>query len=260
MFLRDRIVPPYTLKRTNVNRELHSWYSPNLNREMELVVYGHYGFALLIFPTAASDYLECERCGLIDAISPFLHQGKLKAFSINSVNSESWLNEHVPPPYRALRHQQYNHYVVEEVVPFIRNHTSQETMIITSGASLGAMLAANMLFRRPDIFDGTIAMSGSYDIKAYADGYYDDNCYFNSPVDYLPNLQDERILTQLRSKQHIYILSGQGDHEAPERSVQLAHILESKGIPCHVDLWGHDIPHDWPAWRAMLPHVLGTRF
>lgn len=243
-----------------MKRELHSWYSPSLNKQMEIAVYGHYGIALLMFPTAAADYLEYERFHLIEAIRPFIDSGKVKAFSINSINSEAWLNDHVPPPYRAVRHQQYNQYVVEEVVPFIRNLTSQETMIITTGASLGALHCANTLFRRPDLFDGTIAMSGSYDIKAYSNGYFDDNCYFNSPVDYLPNLTDERILGLLRSKQHIYILSGQGNYEAPERSVQLGQILASKGIPHHVDLWGHDVPHDWPTWRSMLPHVLGTRF
>lgn len=243
-----------------MHREIHSWHSPNLDKVMEVAVYGHYGFGLLMFPTAAADYLEYERFYLIDAIKPFIDSGKLKVFSINSINSESWLNEHVPPPYRALRHQQYNQYVVEEVVPFIRSLTSYDTPIMTTGASLGALHAANTLFRRPDIFEGTIAMSGSYDIKAYADGYYDENCYFNSPTDYLPNLTDEHILSQLRSKQHIYILSGQGSYEAPERSIELAQILSSKGIPHHLDLWGHDVPHDWPAWRAMLPHVLGTRF
>jgi len=227
---------------------------------METVVYGHYGFALLMFPTAAADYLEYERFGLVDSIAQFIDAGKLKVFSINSINSESWLNEHVPPPYRAVRHQQYNQYIVEEVVPCIRNHCSPDTMIITSGASLGALHAANSFFRRPDIFSGTIAMSGSYDIKAYASGYYDDNCYFNSPVDYLPNLNDENILASLREKQHIYILSGQGAYEVPERSVQLSNILHAKGIPHHLDLWGHDIPHDWPTWRAMLPHVLASRF
>lgn len=243
-----------------MRREIQSWHSPNLNKQMEIVSYGHFGFALLMFPTAGEDYLEYERFGLIDSMKPFIEEGKLKAFSVNTINNESWLNEHVPPSYRALRHQQYNQYIVEEVVPFIRNSTSQETMIIVMGVSLGALLAANVFFRRPDIIGGMIVMSGSYDIKPYSDGYYDDNCYFNSPVDYLPNLTDESILAQLRSKPHIYILSGQGDYEAPERSVQLAQILEAKGIPCHLDLWGHDIPHDWPAWRAMLPHVLRTRF
>ena len=243
-----------------MNREIHAWYSPNLHKQMEIAVYGHYGFALLMFPTAAADFLEYERFQLIDSIRPFIDSGKIKAFSINSINSESWLNKEMAPPHRALRHQQYNEYITQEVVPFIRNHCSQETPIITTGASLGALHAANSFFRRPDVFDGTIAMSGSYDIKAYSEGYYDENCYFNSPVDYLPNLNDESVLGTLRSKQHIYILSGQGDYEAPERSVQLGEVLSSKGIPHHVDLWGYDIPHDWPTWRSMLPHVLGTRF
>ena len=243
-----------------MNREIHSWHSPNLNKQMEIAVYGHYGFALLMFPTAAADFLEYERFYLIDAIAPFINSGKLKAFSINSINSESWLNPHVPPPYRAVRHQQYNQYITEEVMPFIWNHCSRETSVITTGASLGALHAANTFFRRPDLFEGTIAMSGSYDIKAYADGYYDDNCYFNSPVDYLPNLSDEHTLGALRSKQHIHILSGQGSYEAPDRSRQLAHILQEKGIPCQLDIWGYDIPHDWPTWRSMLPHVLGSKF
>ncbi len=243
-----------------MHREIHQWYSPRLNKEMEIAVYGHYGFALLMFPTAGADYLEYERFQLIDSLAPFIESGKIKAFSINSINSESWLNQHVPPPYKAIRHQHYNDYVMEEVVPFIHTMTSQGTQIITTGASLGALHAANMFFRRPDVFDGTIAMSGSYDIKAYSDGYYDDNCYFNSPVDYLPNLNDERQLELLRSKKHIHILSGQGDYEAPDRSLQLGRILEAKGIPHEIDLWGYDVPHEWPTWRSMLPHVLGTRF
>lgn len=243
-----------------MHREFHRWFSPHLNKEMDIAVYGHYGFALLMFPTAAADFLEYERFSLIEAMRPFIDAGKVKAFSVNSINNESWLNDHIPPPYRAVRHQQYNQYIVEEVVPFIRSKTSEETPIITTGASFGALHAANALFRRPDLFEGTIAMSGTYDLKSYTKGYYDDNCYFNSPVDYLPNLNDEYFLSRLRSKRHIYILSGQGAYEAPERSVQLGNILGAKGIPHVVDLWGHDVPHDWPTWKRMLPHVLGTRF
>jgi len=243
-----------------MNREIHAWHSPALGKNMEIAVYGHYGFALLMFPTAAADYLEYERFGLINAIGHFIDAGKLKVFSINSINNESWLNDHVPPQYKAIRHQQFNQYVTDEVVPFIRNHCSNETMIITTGASFGALHAANTLFRRPDLFEGTIAMSGTYDLKSYTKGYYDDNCYFNSPVDYLSQLTDESVLSRLRSKQHIYILSGQGAYEAPERSLALGHVLNVKGIPHHVDLWGHDTPHEWPTWLSMLPHVLATRF
>ena len=242
-----------------MRRELRSWHSPHLGRETEIAVYGHWGFALLLFPTADADHLECERYYLIDAIRHFIDAGKVKVFTVASVGDEGWLNEHVPPSYRAHRQQQYNRYLEDEVVPFIREATSGETMIVTAGASFGAYLAANALFRRPDLFDGTIAMSGTYDVKEFVDDFLDDACYFNSPVDFLPNLADEKILARLRSRGHIYILSGQGDYESPERSVELSRILAAKEIPHHLDLWGHDVPHDWPAWRAMLPHVLGTR-
>ena len=89
-----------------MRREIHKWWSPNLNKEMEIVVYGHYGYALLMFPTAAADYLEYERFQLIDSIAPFINDGKLKAFSVNSINSESWLNNNMHPSHKAIRHQQ----------------------------------------------------------------------------------------------------------------------------------------------------------
>jgi esterase/lipase superfamily enzyme len=238
-----------------VQREIHKWWSPNLSKDMEIAVYGHYGYALLMFPTAAADYLEYERFQLIESISPFINDGKLKAFSINSINSESWLNRNMQPSHKAIRHQQYNQYVTEEVVPFIKRHCSDSVPIITTGSSLGALHAANSFFRRPDLFAGTIAMSGNYNLKYYTNGYYDDNCYFNSPVDYLPHWNDENILNQLRHKS-IIIASGQGSYEDPDASRRLSDILNSKGIYHWLDLWGYDITHDWPTWRQMLPYFL----
>ena len=238
-----------------MSKEIHRWYSPNLNKEMEIVVYGHYGFALLMFPTAAADFLEYERFKLIDSIGGFLGEGKIKAYSINSINMESWLNNNMHPADKALRHQQYNRYVVEEVVPFIHNHSKGLVPIITTGASLGALHAANNFFRRPDIFSGTIAMSGSYDLKTYSKGYYDDNVYFNSPVDYLPHWEDNEMLEKMR-KGKIIIASGQGDYEDPNASRRLSDILHSKGVNHWLDLWGYDIKHEWSTWLQMLPYFL----
>ncbi|MGH2575968.1 MAG: esterase family protein [Ignavibacteria bacterium] len=243
-----------------MQRVLDKWYSSYLNKDMEIAIYGDRGMALLMFPTAAADFLEYERFNLIDAIRPIIESGKFKAVSINSINNESWLNENMHPKYKALRHQQFNEYVVNEVVPFIYNNCNGEVPIITTGASLGALHAANTFFRRPDIFHGTIAMSGSYDLRDYSKGYYDDNVYFNSPVDYLSNLSDENILSALRNRKHIYIVTGQGNYENPGASKNLSNILNAKNIPHELDLWGYDIPHDWPSWCKMLPYFLETKF
>jgi esterase/lipase superfamily enzyme len=241
-----------------MERRTTAWFSHNLNIEMPLVAYGHAGYPLLMFPTAAADYLEYERFYLVDAIRPFIDSGKIRAYSINSVNRYSLLNEQMPSHLKAQLLAQYDRYITDEVLPLIRNDSgNSNARPITTGASLGAFLAANTYFKHPDVFRGTIAMSGSYDIKSYLHGYYDDNVYFNNPLDYLPPLNDDYFLPTLRGADAIVILSGQGSYEAPERSRQLSDVLSAKGIPHTLDLWGHDVNHDWPWWRKMLPHWLG---
>ena len=144
---------------------------------------------------------------------------------------------------------------MDEVVPYINEYCGGSVPIITSGASFGAFHAANTFFRRPEMFAGVVAMSGFYDLKIYSGKYFDDNVYFNSPVDYLSNLTDEKILSHMRNK-NIIIACGQGENEDPEASKRLSHILNTKGIRNWLDLWGHDMVHDWSTWCKMLPYFL----
>jgi esterase/lipase superfamily enzyme len=240
-----------------MERRTTAWFSPNLNIEMPLVAYGHAGQPLLMFPTAAADYLEYERFHLVEAIRPHIERGLIRAYSINSVNRFSLLNEQMSPNLKAQLLTQFDRYVVDEVLPLIRRDTGQKDVRpLTTGASLGAFLAANAYFKHPDLFRGVIAISGSYDVRSYLHGFYDDNVYFNNPADYLPNLNDDHYLPLLRKADAIFILSGQGAYEAPERSRALADILSRKGIPHTLDLWGTDVNHDWPWWRKMLPYTL----
>lgn len=243
-----------------MDRFIDGWHSPSLNQHMEIVTYGHYGFPLLMFPTAAADYLEYERFHLIDSIAQHIDSGKVKVFSINSINRQAWMNREVHPGHRVWMQHLYNEYVVKEVAPYIWNSCQGKVGIITTGASLGGYHAANQLFRRPDLFDGMIAMSGNFNIRSFSDGYYDDNLYYNDPLSFIPNLNDDSILNQLRAKKHIYIVSGQGSYENPQSSRDMANVLGGKGIPHELDLWGYDMPHDWPTWRQMLPYYLGAKF
>lgn len=243
-----------------MQREITSWYSPSLNKEMPVAVYGHYGFALLLVPTAAADYLEYERFQLLDHIAPYVEAGVVKVFSIDSINNESWLDKQAEPWYKSFRHQQWNDYVYNEVVPFIRHRTSGETPIITSGASFGALHSMNLFLKRPDLINGTIAMSGVYDLMEYTNGHYDDHVYFNSPMHYMPNLSDHGILENIRRSRNLHIVTGSGSYEDPSSSGRFARILYDKGITYELDVWGREWPHDWDTWKAMLPHYLATRF
>ena len=243
-----------------MERHLSSWYSPALGKEMPIASYGHFGFVLLLIPTAAADYLEYERFQLIDALAPFINSGKLRVFSIDSMNKESWMNNEMESAHKAIRHNQFNEYVFNEVIPFIRTNTSNETMIYTCGASFGALHAMNLFLKRPDIINGAISMSGVYDLTEYTKGYWDDQVFYNSPAHYLPTLTDPWYLDKIKSSHHIHIYTGSGSYEDPEASKKFAGILYSKGIWYDLDVWGQDITHDWPTWRTMLPYIVDVKF
>jgi esterase/lipase superfamily enzyme len=227
---------------------------------MPIVSYGDYGFALLLVPTAAADYLEYERFQLMDILAPYINSGKLRVFSINSINNESWLNNEMLGEHKAIRHNQFNEYVYNEVVPFIKNATSFETPIITCGASFGALHSMNLFLKRPDLINGVIAMSGVYNLMDYTKDYFDEQVYYNSPMHFMPNLNDHGMLEEIRKSNHIHILTGSGDYEDPNSSRSFANVLYNKGITYELDIWGEEWKHDWPTWRAMLPHYLETRF
>ena len=239
----------------NDRREIAGWHSPILGQDMPIVSYGHWGHPLLLFPTAAADFLENERFHLVGAVDQALDAGRVRVFSINSINQQAWMDSLLPVPEQARRQALYARYVEEEVVPFIRQACqAPDLRIATCGASFGAFHAANTLFRRPDLFDAVIAMSGFYDLGPdYLHGYGDDNVYFNNPASYLPNLEGQP-LHLLQTACQILILTGQGAYEAPQASWRLSELLHQKGIPHSLDMWGHDVNHDWPWWRKMLPY------
>lgn len=241
----------------NLPRRIDGWRSPALGLDTPIVSYGERGHPLLLFPTAAADYLENERFFLIKAIEPAIMQGRVRVFSIESINRLAWMDRELPVREQARRQVLYTRYIENEVVPYIRSAMNDsEARIATSGASFGAFHAANTLFRRPDLFDTVIAMSGFYDLAPdYFHGYSDDACYFNNPTSYVPALEGP-YLDLLRNQCRIILSTGQGAYEAPDASRRFAAILEQKGIPYWLDVWGHDVDHDWPWWRKMLPYYV----
>jgi len=240
---------------SRIPRRLDSWRSPAIGMDMPIVNYGEGGRPLLLFPTAAADYLENERFHLVKSVEPFLASGRIRLFSVDSCNRWAWMDQSLPVAEQARRQAAYSDYIENEVASYIRNICG-ESPIGTTGASFGALHAANAMFRRPDLFDTVIAMSGFYDLGPdYLKGYSDDNCYYNNPLWYLPGLSGP-YLDRLRKHGRIIVVSGQGAYEVPDASRRLSEILSRKGIPHVLDLWGHDVNHDWPWWRKMLPHYV----
>ena len=238
-------------------RRIDRWRSPALGLEMPIVTYGWGGYPVLLFPTAAADFLENERFWLVKAIEPLLIQGRIRVFSIDSINKLAWMDRTLPVAESARRQALYSRYIEDEVVPFIRHIDGNGyARAITTGASFGCFHAANAFFRRPDLFGGVIGMSGFYDLeRSYFKGYSDENCYFNNPGWFVPNIEGATLDT-LRHDSRIALVAGQGAYEAPDATRSFHDVLDRKGIPHIFDLWGHDVNHDWPWWRKMLPHYL----
>ena len=196
---------------SNLPRRIDGWHSPALGMDMPVVSYGHRGHPLLLFPTAAADFLENERFFLIKAVEPAIMEGRVRVFSIESINRYAWMDRALPVPEQARRQALYMRYLEDEVVPYIRRAVNDAgARIATSGASFGAFHAANTLLRRPDLFDTVIAMSGFYDLAGdYFKGYSDEACYFNNPTWYVPSLEGP-YLDLLRNHCRIIISTGQG--------------------------------------------------
>lgn len=236
-----------------MNREYHRWHSPALNREMELLVFGHAGAKVLVFPTSLGKYYEWEDRGMIGALGEHLERGWIQLFCVDSIDAESWYARWAHPGGRAWRHVQYENYLVDEVVPLMRLKNANP-FTMTTGASFGAYHAANFAFRHPELVRRMIGMSGVYDIRDWTDGYHDDNIYFNNPVEYLPNEHENWRLEQLRSMD-IILVTGRDDpnHAGTEH---LSSILWNKGIGNALRLWD-GWAHDWPWWRDMIRLYIG---
>jgi esterase/lipase superfamily enzyme len=244
-----------------VSRDLFGWKSPRLGLDMPIVRYGTWGRPLLLLPTAQADYLEYERFWFIKSLEPYILEGRVQVFSVDSINPHAWMNRKVSIPESAHRQALYSGYLEEEVVPHIRRTLqSPSVRIAICGASFGAFYAANAFFRRPDLFGTLLGMSGFYDLRPdYLEGFENDDTYFNNPMQFVKNISDHGTLEELRHNSQIHIMTGQGAYEAPHASRRFSQMLWDKGIPHNLDMWGHDMPHDWPTWRDMIAYYVGHR-
>lgn len=240
--------------------EARSHYSGNLGREMSFNKYGHAGKPIVVFPSSGGSHNEYGDFEMIRACRWYIEQGLVQFYTISSIDSESWLAEGKSPHDMAKAHEAYDRYVIHELVPLVRHESEWGMGIGVTGCSMGAYHAMNFGLRHPDVFDLVISLSGVYDARFFTGDYGNDMLvYQNSPIDYLWNMEDHWFLKRYRQNDFIACV-GQGDWEAPHiaDTKRLQEAFAAKAIPGWFDYWGHDVPHDWPAWRDQMPYFLGV--
>jgi esterase/lipase superfamily enzyme len=220
---------------------------------MELLVFGHGGVPIVVFPSSQGRFFEFEDRGLIGAVAHKIDSGEIQLYCLDSVDAESWYNRDVPPRWRIARHVQYENYIMEEVLPFIRLRNF-DPHLVSVGCSFGGYHAVNVALRHPDRFTGFLSMSGAFDLSNFLGGYYDQDVYFNMPPHYLPNLSDPWFFDRYRN--NTYILASGWDDHCLWQSQNLARIMGEKGVPHHLYIWDSWNSHDWPTWARMMNEYL----
>ena len=225
-----------------------------------VVAYGHWGRPLLAFPSESGSVWDWEQNGMVGAIADLLDAGRVKLYCVDSFDAWSWADRGLPTEVRARRHGAYEHWILDWVVPTIHADLGGAREIALSGCSLGAFHAANFALKRADVFPLALAFSGVYSVgEMGARGERGDAAYFNSPLDYVAHLHGDH-LEWLRSHVSLLLVCGQGQWEdttgALESTRAFASLLAEKGLRHELDLWGYDVPHDWPSWRAQIAHHL----
>jgi len=231
-----------------MKEEYFKWYSPTLSKDIEMLVFGHAGYPIILFPTTMGRYYECRDFNLIDSVKWFVDEGLVQIYCPDSINDLSWYCKSIPPAERVKNHMWYDEFIMNELVNNICSEKSIPKVAV-AGPSFGGYQAANFAFRHPEKVSHMFSMSGSFDIKSFLDGFYDDNVYFNNPVDYLPGSNHPDLW-------NMKIILGVGEWDiCLEGNKQLAEILTAKNIPFWYDerRWAK---HDWPIWRDMFPEYL----
>ncbi len=236
--------------------------SPGLGGSGTVRAYGHWGPAVLFFPAEGGSAIDLEANGIISALSEPIEAGRLKVYTVDSNDGQTWSDQAAPVEERARRHDHYHSWLTDQVAPAIHNDCQGPTPIATAGASLGGYHAVNLALRRADLFPYALGMSGSYDPGAWNGwGERGDSLYFNNPFSYLANMEGGH-LDWLRNHVFVQLCVGQGSWEvhptqALPSTLALADLLSAKGIPHQLDVWGYDTPHDWPSWAQMAALHLG---
>lgn len=234
--------------------EFHKWFSDNVGMDMGVLRIGHWGPALIYFPTCGGDHTEFERYVMQEDARPWIEAGKVQIFSVDAINHLSWYNQNLHPADKVRWAMGYENYVVDEVVPLVQNLT-QNPFIGCFGASWGGYTVANFWAKHPDIFNLAVSMSGTYSIGSMLGGHYDDNCYHNNPPHYLQNMSDPRYYDLYRNNSLLWMMCGENDICVREND-EFHDLLNWKDIPHWYDKWPAPCDHHEFWWKKMLPVVL----
>ncbi len=234
------------------------WVLPSLaTGPANVLAYGHDGPPVVFVSAERGSAWDYEQRGLLDATWDLLENGRVRIYAVDTYDHASWRNDSLGREDRARAHQRFEDFVLADLVPAIHHDCGWLAPIAVAGTSLGALSAADLCLRRPDVFPVALGMSGVYDLDRIGWGERGDTFYFHNPADYVAGMGGDH-LDWIRGHARLVLTVGTGMWEDDSASgalngtLRFARVLADKGIPHELDVWGDDTPHDWPSWGRML--------
>ena len=234
-------------------------YSHNLGRDMEFKTFGNPGGRLCFaFPPQDGRWWDFENFGMVDSISKWIYSGELFLVLPDGNDWESWSDKNGDCRVRIEAQERWYNYIIDELYPMCRELSGWNGKALVTGCSLGGVHSGVFFFRRPDLFDTMISLSGTFNAQQFFGPYMDDLLYANSPVHFLPNMPADHPYIEIYRNSNIITCCGQGawEEELLKGTRELDEILTRMGIPHFSDYWGYDVNHDWPWWQKQLPYFM----
>ena len=230
-------------------------YSRHLGRDMTCAVFGTCGKTALAFAPQNGRYYDFKNFGMVEAAAPWIKAGKLRLICADSIDGETWSAREGDPRARIEGQERWYRYITEELLPAWARPGEKA---LACGCSMGGVHAGNFFFRRPDLFDTLISLSGLFHASYFFGDYSDELVYANSPASFLPNMPQDHPWMELYRQSQIILCCGQGawEDDLLAGTRMLDKILTDKGIPHWADYWGTDVNHDWNWWQKQLPYFL----
>jgi len=240
-----------------MKRSVYKLQSKSLGQEASLIVYGEGGYPVVAFQTQDQKASELEDEGMVDALAEFIDGKQIQLFSVDNFDERSWSLLSGDNEARAARQEAYFRFVTDELIPRVHELNASNLRPIAFGCSMGAVHAAIALFRRPDLFQGCMALSGIYHSGYFFGDWMNSTLYDNDVLAFLPNMPLDHPYVGLYRNRSLLFCCGQGeDAQFAEDERRMDAELNRLGVDHWCDYWGADVTHDWYWWKKQMAYFL----
>ncbi len=224
-----------------------------------VLAYGHYGRPVVAFPSENGEAHDWESRGMVEALAGVLEAGKVKLYCLPSFDRESWTRAR--PLARGAR----------RAARPLRALGARAARAVRAGglSHAGADRNRNVVRRLPrgELLPQARRRVPAGDLherrlRRLRPGWWQREA--------MPSTSTTRWTTSRISAATIWTgcarmrrcsssagrASGRTRPARSSRRSVSGRCSASTGIRHEVDLWGHDVPHDWPSWRRQIAHHL----